>query len=222
MNSVFHAHAGGLCFVRLATPTTDDRRLPAVLANTSGFLYYVSITGVTGAAAPDFHSGGRGGGANQAPHPVAGRGRLRGPRRESAAAIAAACRRRGGRLRPVGAVRTSLDRGRATPSTVPAVTALVASPRRACIASQSKRRQASRQDSGTNRAMNWISNVVPPKSARYCAAKRPESVGQMPGQRPARFSQGPRGQFHGGSRIGLSHADRGESAPRLAFRRRPL
>src|SRR4051812_26608263 len=43
----------GLNFIRLATPTTDDRRLPAVLANTSGFVYYVSITGITGAAAPD-------------------------------------------------------------------------------------------------------------------------------------------------------------------------
>jgi tryptophan synthase alpha chain len=43
----------GLCFIRLATPTTDDRRLPAVLANTSGFVYYVSILGVTGTAAPD-------------------------------------------------------------------------------------------------------------------------------------------------------------------------
>jgi len=44
----------GLAFVRLATPTTDDRRLPAVLANTAGFVYYVSITGITGAATPDF------------------------------------------------------------------------------------------------------------------------------------------------------------------------
>jgi tryptophan synthase alpha chain len=43
----------GLNFIRLATPTTDDRRLPAVLKNTSGFVYYVSITGITGAAAPD-------------------------------------------------------------------------------------------------------------------------------------------------------------------------
>lgn len=42
----------GLSFIRLATPTTDDARLPAVLANTSGFVYYVSITGITGAAAP--------------------------------------------------------------------------------------------------------------------------------------------------------------------------
>lgn len=43
----------GLNFIRLATPTTDDKRLPAVLANTSGFVYYVSITGITGAASAD-------------------------------------------------------------------------------------------------------------------------------------------------------------------------
>jgi tryptophan synthase alpha chain len=47
------AIARGLNFVRLATPTTDEARLSAVLANTSGFLYYVSITGITGTAAPD-------------------------------------------------------------------------------------------------------------------------------------------------------------------------
>jgi tryptophan synthase alpha chain len=45
------AQAAGLNFIRLATPTTDDRRLPTVLRNTSGFVYYVSITGITGAAA---------------------------------------------------------------------------------------------------------------------------------------------------------------------------
>ena len=43
----------GLAFIRLATPTTDDARLPTVLTNTSGFVYYVSITGVTGSATPD-------------------------------------------------------------------------------------------------------------------------------------------------------------------------
>ncbi len=43
----------GLNFIRLATPTTDDKRLPAVLANTSGFVYYVSITGITGSGAAD-------------------------------------------------------------------------------------------------------------------------------------------------------------------------
>ncbi|MBS0564657.1 MAG: tryptophan synthase subunit alpha [Proteobacteria bacterium] len=45
------AQKAGLNFIRLATPTTDDRRLPRVLQNTSGFVYYVSITGITGAAA---------------------------------------------------------------------------------------------------------------------------------------------------------------------------
>ncbi len=45
------AQAAGIDFIRLATPTTDDRRLPRVLANTSGFVYYVSITGITGSAA---------------------------------------------------------------------------------------------------------------------------------------------------------------------------
>jgi tryptophan synthase alpha chain len=42
------ALAAGVNFIRLATPTTDDQRLPAVLANTSGFVYYVSIMGITG------------------------------------------------------------------------------------------------------------------------------------------------------------------------------
>ena len=46
------AMQAGLNFIRLATPTTDDKRLPHVLNNTSGFVYYVSITGITGAAAP--------------------------------------------------------------------------------------------------------------------------------------------------------------------------
>lgn len=47
------ALAAGIAFIRLATPTTDAARLPAVLANTSGFVYYVSITGITGSAAPE-------------------------------------------------------------------------------------------------------------------------------------------------------------------------
>ncbi len=48
------AIAAGLNFIRLATPTTDEARLPAVLENTSGFLYYVSIAGITGAAVADY------------------------------------------------------------------------------------------------------------------------------------------------------------------------
>ena len=47
------AQKAGLNFIRLATPTTDNKRLPTVLTNTSGFLYYVSITGITGTAAAD-------------------------------------------------------------------------------------------------------------------------------------------------------------------------
>ena len=43
----------GINFIRLATPTTDDRRLPAVVANTSGFVYYVAVNGVTGGASAD-------------------------------------------------------------------------------------------------------------------------------------------------------------------------
>jgi tryptophan synthase alpha chain len=46
----------GLNFIRLATPTTDAERLPTVLRNTSGVLYYVSITGITGTAAPDVNA----------------------------------------------------------------------------------------------------------------------------------------------------------------------
>ena len=45
------AKEAGLNFIRLATPTTDDKRLPKVLQNTSGFVYYVSVTGITGAQA---------------------------------------------------------------------------------------------------------------------------------------------------------------------------
>src|SRR5579872_4695573 len=47
------ALAAGVNFIRLATPTTDDKRLPTVLKNTSGFVYYVSILGITGTASPD-------------------------------------------------------------------------------------------------------------------------------------------------------------------------
>ena len=47
----------GINFIRLATPTTDDKRLPKVLENTSGFVYYVSMTGITGSALPDTAEG---------------------------------------------------------------------------------------------------------------------------------------------------------------------
>lgn len=116
----------GLSFVRLATPTTDDARLPSVLANTSGFVYYVSITGVTGTAVPDFDAVAASV-ARIKRHTdlpvVVGFGVRSG---DHAAAIA-----RGADGVVVGsavvdALRNSLDaEGRATENTVPAVSALV-------------------------------------------------------------------------------------------------
>ncbi len=50
------AIAADINFIRLATPTTDDRRAPAVFRNTSGFVYYVSVLGITGTKAPDLKS----------------------------------------------------------------------------------------------------------------------------------------------------------------------
>ena len=64
------ARAHGLDFIRLATPTTDDRRLPAVLENISGFIYYVSVTGITGQKAALAELVGPRSGPHQAPHPV--------------------------------------------------------------------------------------------------------------------------------------------------------
>lgn len=116
----------GLAFIRLATPTTDDKRLPTVLANTSGFVYYVSITGVTGTAVPDFDAV-AGSVARIKRHTdlpvVVGFGVRTG---EHAAAIA-----RGADGVVVGSaivetLRQSLDAdGQATKQTVPAIAALV-------------------------------------------------------------------------------------------------
>jgi tryptophan synthase alpha chain len=116
----------GFNFIRLATPTTDERRLPAVLANTSGFVYYVSITGITGAAAPD---------AARVTDAV------KRIKRHTALPVAvgfgvkdaasAAAIARGAQAVVVGSalvekVRTSLDAtGRATAATIPAVSVLV-------------------------------------------------------------------------------------------------
>ena len=71
------ARKAGLAFIRLATPTTDDVRLPAVLMNAGGFVYYVSITGVTGAATPDPAVGRPVDRADQTANALAGRGRIR-------------------------------------------------------------------------------------------------------------------------------------------------
>lgn len=121
------AMKAGINFIRLSTPTTDDKRLPAVLKNTSGFVYYVSIAGVSGAATPE---------ASKVVEAVARIKRhtalpiavgfgLKTPEHARAIASGADGAVVGSAL--VEAVRTSLDeQGRATPSTVKAVTDLVA------------------------------------------------------------------------------------------------
>jgi tryptophan synthase alpha chain len=117
----------GLNFIRLATPTTDDKRLPAVLANTSGFVYYVSITGITGSAAPD---PAKVGGAvsrikRHTTLPVAVGFGVRTA--EQAAAIAAGADGVVVGSALVSALKTSLDQNdKATAKTVTAVTDLVA------------------------------------------------------------------------------------------------
>src|SRR5471032_81530 len=117
----------GLNFIRLATPTTDDNRLPAVLANTSGFVYYVSITGITGSAAPDadkVHAAV----ARIKRHtklPVAVGFGVRTAKQARAIAAGAEGVVVGSAL--VNAVKDSLDKkGKATSRTVRAVTTLVA------------------------------------------------------------------------------------------------
>jgi tryptophan synthase alpha chain len=120
------AMKAGINFIRLSTPTTDDKRLPAVLKNTSGFVYYVSIAGVSGAATPE---------ASKVTEAVARIKRhtalpiavgfgLKTPEHARAIASGADGAVVGSAL--VEAVRTSLDeQGRATAGTVKAVTDLV-------------------------------------------------------------------------------------------------
>ncbi len=122
------ARDAGLAFIRLATPTTDDKRLPAVLANTAGFVYYVSIAGITGTAAPDASKVGRAVARIKAhtPLPVAVGFGVRTP--EQAAAIGAEADAVVVGSALVQAVERSLDAdGRATGATVGAVSALVSS-----------------------------------------------------------------------------------------------
>jgi tryptophan synthase alpha chain len=122
------AMKAGLNFIRLATPTTDDRRLPAVLANTSGFVYYVSITGITGAAGADASAAGEAV-ARIKRHtklPVCVGFGIRTA--ETARAIAASADGAVVGTALVDALRMSLDAdGRATARTVDAVSRLAAS-----------------------------------------------------------------------------------------------
>lgn len=118
----------GLAFIRLATPTTDDRRLPTVLKNTSGFVYYVSVTGITGAAIANYsrvsEAVARIKGHTHLPV-VVGFGVKTG---EDAARIAGGADGVVVGSAIVEAVRTSLDAdGKATPATREAAVALVTS-----------------------------------------------------------------------------------------------
>jgi tryptophan synthase alpha chain len=117
----------GLNFIRLASPTTDDKRLPAVLANTSGFVYYVSIAGITGAAAADSKVVGEAV-ARIKRHtrlPICVGFGIRTP--EAARAIAEKADGSVVGTALVDALQGSLDaEGRATPKTVTAVADLVA------------------------------------------------------------------------------------------------
>jgi tryptophan synthase alpha chain len=128
----------GLNFIRLATPTTDDKRLPAVLANTSGFVYYVSITGITGSASADASAVGAAVGRikRHTDLPVCVGFGIRTP--EAAGAIAAHADGVVVGSALVDALRQSLDaEGRATAATVPAVTELTAALARGVRAAQS-------------------------------------------------------------------------------------
>jgi tryptophan synthase alpha chain len=116
----------GLNFIRLATPTTDDKRLPAVLANTSGFVYYVSITGITGSAAPDASKVAEAVSRikRHTKLPVAVGFGVRTAKQAKAIAEGAEAVVVGSAL--VGAVKDSLDKkGKATARTVKAVATLV-------------------------------------------------------------------------------------------------
>jgi tryptophan synthase alpha chain len=121
------AMKAGLNFIRLATPTTDDKRLPAVLANTSGFVYYVSITGITGSASADSTAVGEAV-ARIKRHtnlPVCVGFGIRTP--DAARAIAENANGAVVGTALVDALQASLDaEGRATPKTVGAVADLVA------------------------------------------------------------------------------------------------
>lgn len=117
----------GLNFIRLATPTTDDARLPAVLANTSGFVYYVSVTGITGGAVPDYASVAASVGRikRHTDLPVAVGFGVKSP--ESAAAVAAHADAVVVGTALIDVLARSLDGGHATPTTVDAVRGFVES-----------------------------------------------------------------------------------------------
>ncbi|WP_114007689.1 tryptophan synthase subunit alpha [Cohaesibacter intestini] len=132
------ARDGGLNFIRLATPTTDDARLPKVLQNTSGFVYYVSVTGITGTGALDADKVAvavkqiKG----HTDLPVAVGFGVKTPEQASAVGATADGVVVGSVL--VNAIRESLDdNGKATATTVSAVTDIVAGLAKGCADARS-------------------------------------------------------------------------------------
>jgi tryptophan synthase alpha chain len=122
----------GVAFIRLATPTTDDKRLPAVLKNTSGFVYYVSMTGITGGKIADYSKVAESVARikRHTPLPVAVGFGVKTP--EDAAAIAAGADGVVVGTALINALKATLDTdSRATSRSVPAVTDLVSSLARA-------------------------------------------------------------------------------------------
>ena len=180
----------GLNFIRLATPTTDDKRLPAVLANTSGFVYYVSITGITGAA--DARCGEsvgsavarikrhtklpvavgfgvqdrRAGAGDRAKAPTAWWSARRWSTRCAAASIKTARRPEADRQsRQRSGLRAGARRARGSQSR----------PRNSHISRRSVIFASQRFATGT-RCMNWISNVVRPKIRSFLRRETPENL----------------------------------------------
>ncbi len=189
----------GLNFIRLATPTTDDKRLPAVLANTSGFVYYVAITGITGSAAADFGRCRRGGRPDQAAHRPAGLRRFRHPHAGSRSRDRRARQRRRGRHR-TGGCPARQPRCREFAPPPKRLARLPISPLRwprVCGAPERPRNSRRRGEALTCRAiaqppympsrapqerrkpeqnMNWLTNVVRPKIRNILRRETPENL----------------------------------------------
>ncbi len=152
------ALAAGIDFIRLATPTTDDQRLPAVLRNTAGFIYYVSIAGITGTKSAAVGRGDQGGGPAEAAYRAAGGGGFRHPdTRPRRPRSPASPTRRWWARRWSRLVAQHLDeKGRAKPGLTAAVLKDVKALAKGV-------RQARGDRNGGRRRMNWLTNFVLPK-----------------------------------------------------------
>ncbi len=207
------ARAAGLNFIRLATPTTDDKRLPKVLENTSGFVYYVSLTGITGAALADFA------GVSDAVQRIKRHTNLPiavGFGVKNADNAAQIARNADGVVvgsALVEALKKSLGEGdKASASSVEAVTALVAS----LAAGVRDARGRGRHESPAGARLLALTEALghelvfqrrpaEDQSAHQARGAR-ESLGEMPRERPARLPQGHRGQSLCRAGLRLSHA----------------